>query len=774
MSVEDVVEIVRQRIKEVDPNILTHEGTSIHDALIKPGRYFLQPLADAIEAIRNSLRVTEYEGMDQEDLESLIFNFFVNYLSGTKSSGVVKIYVLDAVNIEIVTGHVFQDPAGNQYRPIISQKFTKQQVGFNYESPYYYIKLLVLAEEEGVTDAPSGTAINVIGTVPGYVRAEADSDFSLGTSGEDKDAFVNRAKDEIALRDLLTTRGARATILDRERDRFPYISEVFPIGFRDPEMIRDVFNSTTGAVHIGGKTDIYVRTVQSSKETIIAELPENHIVRIKALSIYNDEALEVENAGALTYDLGSGRYLINNTPFSTPSRSFDSLFDSPLTGISVVKDSFNDILNVTANGTQVFNFDNFDIDGTQNVNVLLVRHRTTNEYHTVYTVYDPDTISKPSFIEIVVYIPNVFIAEGAGEDYLWNYPDPENAIIDVPIFRVTRIAVLDPVSLEEEYDMNPNSYKVLPVNPEDRFSVREEAGVHIITTYHGVSGTDYQNRLGGYVNILTYGAGQWEIDQFPLEIGDDHFADQIVWAGQDFENDQVNITGIETVLDFGNDEKNDLWLPDQNFEIPINAFILIDSADNMITGYSILEMSEISIPDTYTLIAYIPNCFEGDGVQYEWTLKHTYSTEGTGIGLPLKIEHESPALDDLQEFISSPDDRITNADFLAKTLTPTFVDVEANFYGDTEVATVEEEITNYVNALKYNRSFKNVDVFLEAGKLVSYLSTKSISVDLPITLRAEEYNYRGEIIFHKSQRKIGINRCGVFVVRTVTATKVEL
>jgi len=84
-----------------------------------------------------------------------------------------------------------------------------------------------------------------------------------GYPSESNEALKSKAQYSIAVRDLVTKKGARATL----PELFPFISDMRTIGYRDPEMQRDYIALIND--NIGGKSDIYIKTRQPIQDSKI-------------------------------------------------------------------------------------------------------------------------------------------------------------------------------------------------------------------------------------------------------------------------------------------------------------------------------------------------------------------------------------------------------------------------------------------------------------------------------------------------------------------------
>ena len=615
----------------------------------------------------------------------------------------------------------------------------------------------------------AGDSFQPLSTIQGFVKAEALSDFTPGSDPETADAFVERAKNEISIRDLLTKRGINATVFERKSETFPYVKELMPIGYRDPEMLRDMVDTGTAVVHVGGKVDIYTRTVQIPIEKTIAGIGAYISIKpqvsVSGLPVNPDPT---KPAGSISW---ASRYTIHPFSLITSSVSFNTMMFSAGEGISLVGSNFSRLQDIPLAGASPN--EGYGIDGTKDVNCFLLQRLSNLDYHAVITVATEDQLNIPSYLKLVGYIPSIFIARGAGFDYELNYFADTTSITDVPVFTIDRIANLDPVTLDEEGNIPSGCYRIIPNDEMLRFSTKEDARLCFITGYNGTEEDPILNRNGTYANIIDMETGSWLIDQIPLEIGGVVYNDKKYFMGQDFEDQKVEIDGNLTEISFGLYHSDFDIYPDQNYLIPINAILATANVydeytmqwdSSKITVYTMGELTDLIFPAGFVVDAYVPGAFVGDGSTYTWNVPVGLS-EAT-----VKVVYEQAKLDDMQALLSDDSERIINGGYLAKSFAPAFTWLEFSFYGadDVTVESVTDLAAEYLGSLAAGAP-------IEVPKIAKYLNENSAYVSSALTVRAIWYDYKGELKFQKSTSSINIERtsCCVPVTDRFSVTKSE-
>jgi hypothetical protein len=153
-------------------------------------------------------------------------------------------------------------------------------MSLNKDGDFYYVDVLVEAETVGTNgNVAAGAIVDFPGGPTTLARVENPSTFAGGADRETNEELVERAKEAITVRDLVS-KPAIKTVLTQE---FDFIRDMRVIGYGDPEMERDflvgdnlelglfppidVLGGSPG-LHIGGKVDIYIRSVNLTEESV--------------------------------------------------------------------------------------------------------------------------------------------------------------------------------------------------------------------------------------------------------------------------------------------------------------------------------------------------------------------------------------------------------------------------------------------------------------------------------------------------------------------------
>lgn len=273
IQLDNVKEYIKQKIREVDPNIDTRDGSGVGDLLIKPLDAILQPIADEIIRISENQSLLAGAALTEPDLDALIANIFVTRNPGASARGTVRVFFADPITVTIPEGSEFLSAEELRFFSLSEVTITASQMSINKDGDFFFVDTLVEAEDVGSGgNVAAGDVVDFPGGPSNVLKVENLAAFTGGFDKEENAALIERTKEAITVRDLVS-KPAIKTVL---RQEFPLIRDIRVIGFGDPEMERDflvgdnmelgifppidVLDSTTG-IHIGGKVDIYSRVV---------------------------------------------------------------------------------------------------------------------------------------------------------------------------------------------------------------------------------------------------------------------------------------------------------------------------------------------------------------------------------------------------------------------------------------------------------------------------------------------------------------------------------
>lgn len=267
----DVLGVIEKGLETADGTIIAgREGSAIRDVAVKPLDLLLAPYFSELESLRSRQSFSQMDTLTEDDADLLASNLFVTRDPGMYASGIVRIYFSEAQDATVFAQHEFKSAGGLLFYVRTTVSLSQDEMLLNYDNSGYYLDVIVdaakqdysynlLANEMVATTMPLPTGVTT------FTNPFA---FSDGRAKEDNVALKEKTGYSITVRDIVTKKGAKATMLDT----YPTISDTLTIGFRDEEMERDVMFGE----HIGGKTDIYIKpdsfTEDSTDVTPVAKL----------------------------------------------------------------------------------------------------------------------------------------------------------------------------------------------------------------------------------------------------------------------------------------------------------------------------------------------------------------------------------------------------------------------------------------------------------------------------------------------------------------------
>jgi Baseplate J-like protein len=313
-----VKDFIVQKLLEFDPRYDTGAGVPTTGMLIEPLSVILQPVIDEltlVEASQSILTILEADDPDSfpEDIvDGLASNVLIERNPGQIASDVVRVRFFEPQIFAAQQGVlVFRGPSAQRYTNSEAISITSAEMSLNQEGNLFFLDIPIVALEEGSSFNVAAGEITAMEAEPiGVANLTNLFGSSEGRNRETNTELVARMKVAVTVRALVTGRGIIVTLTEN----FTTIEEIQPIGFGDPEMMRDIVYN----VHIGGNVDVYVKTpnfVATSKD-------------ISALEVDTSRQNQASSTVvALEQDIGYslGRSPIDRTNGAPTAHSIDSL-----------------------------------------------------------------------------------------------------------------------------------------------------------------------------------------------------------------------------------------------------------------------------------------------------------------------------------------------------------------------------------------------------------------------------------------------------------------
>lgn len=262
-----ISEFIQERLSEYDSTFEVREGTAFYELFIKPMQYILQPLRDEADDVQEGqsflriLSTDDPDAYDEETVDDLASNIFVDRIEGGFSSGVARVFYATPVDREWSTNSaVVQGSNGLIYSNPAPYAITQAEMSRYYDNGVYYYDIPVQSEQPGKDTELAENQLVSFRNDPEALSVTNVAPISGGIDRETNTQLIERSKSSIAVRDIVTGKGFNATLFENFGS---FLREVYPVGFGDPEMMRDIVSN----VHIGGRVDGYVKTANITQKT---------------------------------------------------------------------------------------------------------------------------------------------------------------------------------------------------------------------------------------------------------------------------------------------------------------------------------------------------------------------------------------------------------------------------------------------------------------------------------------------------------------------------
>ncbi len=233
---DDIQTFIMERVRQTHPNNAIAASDELMDLLINPMRVILEPVVREVKLVKLRGDISNVEKLADEEVDALMSNFFEARRSGGISNGVVRIYFAAPQSVSVTLVNPATTRGGLRFAPTRPQQITSDQMLLNVDGSEYYFDVNYSAESRGSEyNVEAGEIVSVAG-LPSATRVRNIRRFRGGIEHEKSLDFIARVERGRTDKTMTTDPGIQATL----RESFPAIRRLFTIGFRDPEMKRDV------------------------------------------------------------------------------------------------------------------------------------------------------------------------------------------------------------------------------------------------------------------------------------------------------------------------------------------------------------------------------------------------------------------------------------------------------------------------------------------------------------------------------------------------------
>ena len=232
----DIRAFLKDRVTQAFPNVSAQDGDALVDLLITPLEVLLEPLKREIQIIRNGQSARVPERMRLEDARDLAANFFIEWKSGSRATGVVRVYFAAPTYLTVLPTVEFTTSTGLVFYPSTSFTVRPETMLLYRSGSEYYVDVAVTSADSGAAYNASKGSITSVKGISGYTRIANLAAFEGAADAETAEELLARVKTSLAERTLNVRRG----IVARIESDFASITDVEVVGYGDPEMNRDI------------------------------------------------------------------------------------------------------------------------------------------------------------------------------------------------------------------------------------------------------------------------------------------------------------------------------------------------------------------------------------------------------------------------------------------------------------------------------------------------------------------------------------------------------
>src|SRR5579872_2436968 len=149
VALQNVKDYLKAKIAEIDALIDTRDNSGVGDIMIKPIPDILQPVVDELVRIDANQSLQNGATMTEADLDALVANVFVTRSPGAQARGSVRIYFSEPTNVTIPSGSEFTSADGQSFFALADVTITANQMTVNKDGDFFYVDVLVQAENPG-------------------------------------------------------------------------------------------------------------------------------------------------------------------------------------------------------------------------------------------------------------------------------------------------------------------------------------------------------------------------------------------------------------------------------------------------------------------------------------------------------------------------------------------------------------------------------------------------------------------------------------------------
>jgi hypothetical protein len=279
-ELERAISTVIQYLRDAGYDGAMEDGTGLADIVLKPNAMLYSLFSQLVERSKAYLSLADaqklYENGDLSTddydaaVDGIMSNWFVTRHQGSNTYGTLRysmnlqpefLSIADGTEVATYGSVTFVADGTQTYASTENNILESDEVTLGGAS--YYIDIAVRSKTVSQVEIKAGDSFTDNLDRSDFVSAVALNDFTTGTDVETTETFIERSKEAITTRELITARAIRTVLYNEYAD----LIYVYVAGFGDKEQMRDQVTIEGVTMHYGSKADIYLMCNYSVYQT---------------------------------------------------------------------------------------------------------------------------------------------------------------------------------------------------------------------------------------------------------------------------------------------------------------------------------------------------------------------------------------------------------------------------------------------------------------------------------------------------------------------------
>lgn len=226
-----------QTLQAKYPDLDLRIGTGLRDTLIRPAGLLFATLKLATDYLFSQGAVSNItDSTDQDLVDTILSNWFVTRNTGIPAVISARLYFAIQKPVTISTNVFFSPDNVSLFYPASNLSYTASSLTHDSSLNEWYVDVFLTAAAEGSQyNIGQGSLLYFSSFDPYFLHAEINYLSQISQASETNTEFVTRAGNSISTRNNINN----PSILSNLGKTFNYLNQIQPIGFGDPEMMRD-------------------------------------------------------------------------------------------------------------------------------------------------------------------------------------------------------------------------------------------------------------------------------------------------------------------------------------------------------------------------------------------------------------------------------------------------------------------------------------------------------------------------------------------------------